>query len=129
MAHNVNTKAIDRKMATFLGWKEQTDPKERWVGDWFTPGDGRRKKLPAFDTDWNYLMMIVDKIESLDHRVIIGGDWGGSIEPVTVRLPGIYLNRRDLEHEYPELPEFPTRIELTYLLCSEFIDWRLINNL
>jgi hypothetical protein len=61
------------KIAKFLGWKQQTDPTEKWFGQWFKPNYGWRKENELdFDSDWNSLMAAViecfDKYSELDNQ-------------------------------------------------------------
>lgn len=57
----------NKLFAEFLGWKQQTHPKERWFGQWFKPNYGWIKENElSIDSDWNNLMNVVEKIEQLN---------------------------------------------------------------
>lgn len=56
----------NKMCAKFLGWKEQTDPLERWFGS-FRDTDGRlhhnnSKEKLLFHEDWNLIMQVVEAI-------------------------------------------------------------------
>lgn len=55
----------NKKIAEFLGWKEQTDPTERWFGNFINPLTREYHKELYFDIDWNWLMEVVERIEGL----------------------------------------------------------------
>ena len=69
---------------------------------------GLRIKHPKYDTDWNWLMPVVKKIESLGYRVTI------------VR----HICRIDLTEESKLIiSEDIKKIEAVYSACLEFIKW------
>lgn len=57
-------------IADFLGWVEQTDSNKRWFGSFtdknFIIHKNNNKEPLLFHSDWNWLMLVVDKIESLE---------------------------------------------------------------
>jgi len=57
-------------IAKFLGWKEQTDPTRRWFTQFFNEyGErkgGTNKEPLLFHSDWNWLMLAVEKINSFE---------------------------------------------------------------
>lgn len=59
----------NKLIAKFMGWTERTDPTERWFGCFKTQDGVIHKNTPLdpllFHSDWNWLMTVVDKIESL----------------------------------------------------------------
>jgi hypothetical protein len=57
-----------------------------------------------FDTDWNWLMQVVEKIEGLGYRVEIVNSTS-KIEPI-------------ITHS-----EYITKIEAVYNACVEFVKW------
>lgn len=67
----MNNTENNRLLAEFLGWEEQKYPTERWFGHWFEPS-GKHHIHLHFDTDWNWIMLVVDKIENLGFNVTIG---------------------------------------------------------
>jgi hypothetical protein len=54
-------------VAKFMGYKEQTDPTERWFGLFYKPNYGwiSEREL-SFDSDWNNLMELRDKLQLVD---------------------------------------------------------------
>jgi len=66
----MNYKENNREIALFLGWKEQTDPNERWFGQFFNSHGERKggslKEPLLFHCDWNWLMEVVEEIENAD---------------------------------------------------------------
>ena len=69
---------------------------------------GLRIRHPKYDTDWNWLMPVVKKIESLGYRVTI------------VR----HICRIDLTEESKLIiSEDIKKIEAVYTACLEFIKW------
>lgn len=69
---NITLKEIQEKnklIALFLGWREQTDPTERFFGAWFnTYGDRETqgvKRPLLFHSSWDRLMPLVKKISDI----------------------------------------------------------------
>lgn len=52
----------NREIANFMGWREQTDPTEKWFGNWFD-GNYRMDRL-HFYLSWDSLMPVVGKISN-----------------------------------------------------------------
>ena len=90
----------NKLIAEFMGLREQTDPTERWLGHWFS-GSERFDRL-HYNTSWDWLMSVVDKIYSLDKYYKYK----------------MYLN--PFESELKDL--FPN-IEKVYEFCLDFIKW------
>ena len=62
----------NRMIAEFIGFKLQDNPNERWFGQYFTTSNGlwaNRIELLHFDTSWDWLMPVVEKIESVNEGV------------------------------------------------------------
>ena len=70
----------------------------------------KSENLP-FHNDWNWLMEVVEKIESLEYKVDIS-KWENS------QYCGIYLNGKKISGN-----ETNTKIEAVYNACLEFIKW------
>lgn len=55
----------NKLIAKFLGWKEQTDPTEKWFTQFFNQHGERKggtnKEPLLFHSDWNWLMEVVFK--------------------------------------------------------------------
>ena len=66
-----NTTENNKLIAEFMGFTEQTNPKERWFGQWFT-NENIRTDLLHFDSDWNWLMTVVEKMENSGVKITIG---------------------------------------------------------
>ena len=64
-----------------------------------------------YHLDWNWLMEVVEKIESLGYKVDIS-KWGNS------QYCGIYLNGKKISGN-----ETNTKIEAVYNASLEFIKW------
>ena len=63
---DADSQITNELIAEFMGWSIQKDPTERFFGHYFTPERIKHEKL-FFDTDWNYLMPIVRKIEAIEN--------------------------------------------------------------
>ena len=68
-------------------------------------------KHNTYHKDWNWLMEVVEKIESLGYKVHIS-TWENS------QFCGIYLNGKKISGN-----ETNTKIEAVYNACIEFIKW------
>ena len=91
----------NKLIAEFMEFKLQADPKERWFGQYFTtPNEAwsNRIELLLFDTDWNWLMPVVEKILDISLEL-------DTMEP--------YYNITD---SIPNIKE-------TYKEVVEFINW------
>lgn len=110
----MNTTESNKLIAEFLGFKEQKDPTERWFGRFFIPAKGWYKENElAFNHDWNWLMEVVEKIESLEHcQITIIKNW--------CRIEHAKYNSRIDSRDYSE--DF-TKIEAVYNACVTFIEW------
>jgi hypothetical protein len=66
---NMTTQDKNILIGEFMGFKLQDNSNERWFNNWFTNPNqiwsNRIQKL-HFDTDWNWLMQVVRKIEQLE---------------------------------------------------------------
>ena len=74
-------------------------------------GDSSYVKDLKYHLDWNWLMEVVEKIESLGYKVDIS-KWENS------QYCGIYLNGKKISGN-----ETNTKIEAVYNACLEFIKW------
>ena len=58
----------NKLIVEFMEYTIQTDPKESWFGRYYKPNYGWIKENEFyFNTDWNDLMQVVEKIESLGY--------------------------------------------------------------
>ena len=69
-----------------------------------------------FYSDWNWLMPVVENIESLGYKIDIS-KWENS------QYCGIYLNGKKIAGN-----ETNTKIEAVYNACLEFIKWYITQN-
>jgi hypothetical protein len=94
----MNTKENNKLLAEFLGLLT-------------TNANGDIKEdLEAFKfhNDWNWLMLVVEKIESLGHSIIIDENWC------------VIKSKRTL---YKKERIANTKIEAVYNACIEFVKW------
>ena len=102
----------NKLIAEFMGFELQNNPNERWFNQWFTKETlnkpyNSRIEILHFDTDWNWLMEVVEKVESL-----------GVI--VEIRENVCYIS--PFPNNYIcELKD--TKLQATYKAVVEFIKW------
>lgn len=129
---------LDNKLlAEFLGWEyfgwndlTKPEPDKRNMG-WYEPSEisgfkiycGVDSQLP-FSRDWNYLMQVVDKIESIRHP-----DYGWFLVQIQSNTCCIHsehlqksINGEDVV-AYVSDPDavFPTKIESVWYNCVQFV--------
>jgi len=66
-------------------------------------------EYPHYHSDWNWLMPVVEKIESLGYDVIINGEWCN-------------INSVELEDDICDI-SIKGKINAVYLAIVEFIKW------
>lgn len=110
-------------IAEFMGWKLGHPEllELRWSNEWF---EGRDKKTTKgylhFHTDWNWLMQVVEKIESITAD---GFDNSDNFFNVTIGC-GLYCTIQDAYGEILEIDNCKeTKIKTVYSACVEFIQW------
>jgi hypothetical protein len=118
----LNTMENNKLIAEFMGFELQKNPNERWFNQWFTndilnkPYHSRIEIL-HFDSDWNWLMEAVDKIESIGDEEN-NGEYFFEIYKfgVTIFSNGNYVN---------EIVDTTgkTKLEATYKAVVEFINY------
>jgi hypothetical protein len=97
----------NKLLAEFMGLVESIIPNQYWTeksSEGF--GMGKLKEL-KYHTDWNWLMQVVEKIESL-----------GVV--VEIRENVCYIETTTIDY-YSELEE--TKIQATYIACVRFVKW------
>ena len=107
----------NKLLAEFLGFELTTDS----ISILYYTEDRGLKQLPKFHSDWNWLMQVVEKIESL----------GYNIDTMKVDITkyqssqfcGIYIDGKRIYTNYCE-----TKIEAVYNACVEFVKWYNKNN-
>ena len=108
----MNTTENNKIIAEFIGWKEQ---EEDFMFNPKTSGSTYVKSL-LFHKDWNWLMEVVEKIESIGGAVCIGnGNCVMIIFYLTDVMGESYSKTRELIGE--------TKIQAVYNACVEFIKW------
>ena len=93
--------------------------KYAWIGHtmYIFEDDNHRAEVDLhYHSDWNWLMPVVEKIESLGYKVDIS-KWENS------QYCGIYLNGKKIAGN-----ETNTKIEAVYNACIEFIKWYITQN-
>ena len=73
-------------------------------------------KHNTYHKDWNWLMLVVEKIESLGYKIDIS-KWEKS------QYCGIYLNGKKISGNEQIL-----KIEAVYNACIEFVKWYITQN-
>ncbi len=100
-------------IAEFMGFKLQDNPNERFFNRWLINSNayGGRYNFEEFyfDVDWNWLMEVVEKIESIGFTFETKKNWAR----ITRKGENIILRWE----------EDKTKIEAVYNACVEFIKW------
>lgn len=113
----MNTTENNKLIAEFMGFKLQNNPNERFYENYFTQANGvwgNRIEILHFDSDWNWLMQVVEKIESLGYSTELKFIAGlGNTMFFISGGAEVPLNRRI----------FKTKIEAVYNACVTFIEW------
>ncbi len=121
----MNTTENNKIIAEFLGWSKKINKEEEEIPFYNLPikfrnPNGIKEYIPIegfiFESDWNWLMEVVEKIESLGGAVCIGnGNCVMIIFYLTDVMGESYSKTRELIGE--------TKIEAVYNACVEFIKW------
>lgn len=125
----MNTTETNKKLAEFLGWKEQTDPTERWFGSFRTEEGvvhrNTNKEPMLFHNDWNWIMLVVDKIESFTQlRRYYRVDFFKCEDSDSDYNAGIYELTNEGRNFVVGCDNFyKSKIEAVYNACSMFVDW------
>ena len=114
----MNTTENNKIIAEFMGWKlGHPDLFElRWGNDWFKGRDKKTNKgYLFFDSDWNWLMEVVEKIEGLRGLE----DAEDVLYFVTIELSYCEIKAYNFVIEQ----EGSDKKEAVYNACVEFIKW------
>ena len=111
----------NRLIAEFMGFELQNNPNERWFNQWFTKETlnkpyNSRIEILHFDTDWNWLMEVVEKIENIEDENRCSKY---NFEMVQTFVEIIDNNNSDTIVEIDK----NTKIQATYKAVVEFIKW------
>ena len=99
----MNTIEKNIMLADFLSYEKNH------VGDYFIPDSGYENPVNfKFHTDWNWLIQVVEKIESIGYRV-----------DILKNICTIDLSYKNTIISYGNIP----KIEKVYKACVEFIIW------
>lgn len=103
----MNTTENNKKLAGFLQWevKHYSTP----ICDIVTPFGQLTETQLKFHNDWNWLMLVVDKIEDLGYTVETKINW------CRIKENGETISLR--------WETDATKIEAVYNACIEFVEW------
>ena len=119
----MKTEENNKLIAEFLGWSKKINKEEEEIPFYNLPikfrnPNGIKEYIPIegfiFESDWNWLMEVVEKIESLGGAVCIG-NCVMIIFYLTDVMGESYSKTRELIGE--------TKIQAVYNACVEFIKW------
>jgi hypothetical protein len=97
----------NKLIAEFLGMELTTDG----ISQLYYTEDRSLKQIPKFHTDWNWLMQVVEKIESFGHDVFIN--------TCLCRITDVGLDIfEDIECFVND-----NKRQATYNACVEFVKW------
>lgn len=123
-----NTTENNKLIAEFMGWKEQSDPTERFFGDWLD-GHTRMTKglgvLLSFHCSWDWLIPVVEKIERLTNENFnLAGCISVEIGPSS-RCDIVFCENFNEENEKETRITGLglNKIEATYNAVIKFIKW------
>ena len=113
----------NKLIADFLGYKVQTDPTEKWFGQYFKPNYGwvSEKELD-FDSDWNSIMPVVEKIEGLKATVKMARHWGANVEDEVEDMYFCIIQPFENIEEI-DVAWKDSKIEAVYKAVLEYIKW------
>ena len=107
----MNSTETNKKFAEFLGW--QLNEK----GQYKTPFGNIEDYLHSFHNDWNWVMLLVVVIESLDD---------GSFD-VSILQDGVIISHWKSKQELVRVTlaeyDLGNKLNFIYQACSMFVDW------
>jgi hypothetical protein len=121
MAEEIN---YDTVIASFMGWVEKKHG--LWVNESDEYNDLEQHRKPktyilGFSTSWDWLMPVVEKIESMSTE--IDGYFGVYISSNGCTIQGTKF-RPDINHEAYFTQEYaPTKLQATWVAVIYFIMW------
>lgn len=114
-------------IAEFMGYEIQKDPTERFFGRYKTPITKvwvKENEL-SFDSDWNWLMQVVEKIDELKTPITNNPNLIGKFEDYQLEIS----NKHVVIYAHGEVTKDitytkeSTKIESVYNACFVFIKW------
>lgn len=111
----MNLKEKNEQIALMLGWRQgNIDPLEqRWKNQWFT-SHGNSHKILLFRLDWNWIMIAVEFIESIQD----------GIYQVDILQEGckisLHCTNTFIDETVSKASEPLTKLESTFLAVAEF---------
>ena len=114
---NLNVIEGNKLIAEFMGWSQQLDVEKRWYGAWFDQHRVRKAwsefqghEPLLFNESWDWLMPVVEKIESKGYDVFING--------LYCRITDSGMSDFELESDVAL-----SKIDATYQAVVKFIKW------
>ena len=104
-------------IAEFMGYKIQTDPTERFFGRYREPKTSiwiETNEL-HFDTSWDWLMPVIEKIEDIQDRDLTSGVHYFDVE---IRQSVVSIHGTDIE-----VSEYGSKLKNAYEAVVAFINW------
>lgn len=127
MEKEFNKREYNLLCANFLEWEQKAtfDTKENiWRFNWVDKEGVKHNNL-AFDSDWNWIMKVVKKIESLDFRFEIARN---SIDFYDIKIEnGNFYNRFstaiNIKNTNGIINQNLSKKEVVVLAIWEFLNW------
>ena len=111
----------NKLIAEFMGLIESSIPNEYWTKK-STEGFGMGQMVELkYDTDWNWLMHVVDKIENIESEGQVFSFEINRNRAHVLYAPANYPNEKWFNNLF--LHEGDTKINNTYKAVVEFINW------
>lgn len=104
-------------LARFHGWRHSPTPKGKGAGLWYFPEWNKaafKSTCFLYDKSWDWLMPVVEKIESM-----------GCIVEITLCLGKVCKIRKVISktQDWQTCHESNSTIEAVFKACVEFIEW------
>lgn len=122
-------------IAEFMGYKIQKDPTERFFGRYSHPITKVwiKENEISFDTDWNWLMTVLEKIKNIPNKEVYGMlkyEFDVILDVPHAQIVQSYkLYFGDKTDKYFDVIKYEgTFIENTFNACVEFIKFYNLNS-
>ena len=114
------TEENNRLIAIFMGMNQGIPTDTRWKNDWFEElkpdgndfQSGRRHEYLLFHTSWDWLIPVVEKIESLGYTV--------NISRITTSISEMVNEETMFSWVCGDISK---KLEITYNTVVQFIEW------